>query len=222
MKIPRTPPCPTSPNAAPLCGHRQFRLCQSSLLAALCSLLSFIGVTCATGIAAEAPAPRPGADRAPIEDQIKKTLFENTTVKAAEIQDLGIATCLSARVYKIEITMGKNQQRGATNTIYAVTAKNLLEIDKPSTNADMPELLALVKPSFKLSDETAGLTMLSAFKAMYPPMGMNETTPRVIHKGKTWSFILGKFFENFSGFVVQTDATGKIVKIAYVLGIKEQ
>jgi hypothetical protein len=180
-----------------------------------------LNATCASGIAAEAPAPRPGAERAQIEAKIKQTIFEHTTVKAAEIQDLGIATCLSARVYKVEISMGKNQQTGATHTIYAVTAKNLLEIGKPSTNADMPELLELVKPSFRLSDETAGLAMLSALKAMYPPMGMNETIPRVTHNGKTWNFILGKFFEDSSGFVVDTDATGKIVKVAHVLRIKE-
>ena len=115
-------------------------------------------------------------------------------------------------------------QVSTSNAIYAKTKNGLLEITRPSTNAEMPELLQIVKPSFRLNSDTDGLTMLSALKSLYKHKRRHRDRfePHMIQKDRTWYFIFGTFFKKFSGVVMETDVNGKINSIKWGLGIPRQ
>jgi hypothetical protein len=68
-------------------------------------------------------------------------------------------------------------------------------------------MLPLIQPGFKLMSQADGVAMLPAIIALYVPKDRfgDGTKPEILQKGRTWNFIIGKFFQKFSGFVIVTD-----------------
>jgi len=155
-----------------------------------------------------------------IAEQIKQAIMENMQIKASPIHDLGIKKCFSVKAYSVEILTKEVNGTSKQSAIYVKTENGVMEVDKPSTDAKLPELLKMIKPNFKLKTEEDGLTMLSAFKALYPRNQAfpSKVEPHVVRNGATWNFVIDKFFDKLSGFVVKTDTNGKVVKMSYCLG----
>lgn len=158
-----------------------------------------------------------------VAEAIKQELIKNTRVTATPIQDPGLAACFAAVFYKV--TIQRDEGGGATSTsrrVYMKTAKGLEEASKPGTNEAVPTLLAAINPRFVLNNDAAGTAMLNALKSVYTDEHSfgREFDPKVVHDGGTWNFIFGEFMrKTYSGFVMKTDAQGRITEVAYSLEI---
>lgn len=161
------------------------------------------------------------ADIMKLEEQIKSDIMKSTTIKAVPIRDAAFSTCFAAEPYSVTIHQLTHGGDMSSKTIYLKGKNGMQEVAMPSTNANVPELLALFKPTFTLKTQADGATLLSAFKTLYTRQSgfLSEIEPKVVQSGTTWTFIMGKFFEKFSGFVIQTDSAGKVTQVKYSLEI---
>jgi hypothetical protein len=160
-----------------------------------------------------------GDAKGKVEEEIRKEILKSTTVTiSSEIQDIGLSKCFGATFYKVEI-----DTKGLWNTqaIYAKTGETMLLVPTPPVEVKLPELLGLLKASFRMTTEEDGLTMMAAIKAIYPSYLDEDYTPRIVRKNNKWFFIVDKFFRKFSGIVMETDATGRITGIERSLSITE-
>ena len=160
-------------------------------------------------------------DIAKVEDAILKEFIENTSIKATALEDASLLKCFQASFYSAEIKM--KESGGATyswDTIHAQTENGMATISEPGTNAEMPELLKLVNPSFRLKTKADGETMMKALKVLFESTFDDDVEARVLQEEGKWSFIVGDFFKKFSGFVIETDAEGTITKISRSLEIE--
>ena len=78
---------------------------------------------------------------------------------------------------------------------------------------ECPVLLSLVKKDFLLKDESAAKLFEASLNAIYPVD--EDEVPNIKHmkKGSQWIFLRGKFFDDYTAFIVTTGATGSLTKI---------
>ena len=130
-----------------------------------------------------------------------------------------IGKVFSGTFFTVDVTLGDNSEK----VIAVRSGDELVQVAKPSTTAKMPELTKLVKPEFKLAGEADAKAFEVALDAIYPidaTFNKDDLKVKAIkQKGDEWTFIRGKFFEHFKGFVVTTKADGTISEITYSLDI---
>jgi len=153
---------------------------------------------------------------------IKQELVKKMSVTATPIKEPSVVSCFSAVFYRVEITRDVGGGTSTERAVYMRTAKGIEEASKPCTNQAMPMLPKIINPKFLLKDDATANTMLSALKAIYVRKSSfrPKVEPMVKRNGNTWNFILDEFMgKKYSGFVVTTDANGRITKVDYSLGI---
>ena len=154
-----------------------------------------------------------------LEEEIRQNVLTNTTVSVSVIQDTSLSKCFSASFYTAEIDT-KGLWR--TNAVYAKTAAGVVLVPDPPTELELPQLLPLLRASFKMKTAADGKIMLTAMKALYPKhFDDDDVEPRILRDGTKWSIIGDTFFKRFSGFVVKVDTSGKITSIKRSLSITE-
>ena len=137
-----------------------------------------------------------------------------TPVKGEELEKVFHAT-----FYMVKVNVGNS---GTTDMLVAArVADNLSDVSLPGGTADMPALLALVKPDFKMKADADGKAFEAALDLLYPPdTRYDEKRKAVRHAGTTWTFIRGMFIGDYKGLLVTTDAEGTITSIRYSREIK--
>jgi hypothetical protein len=127
-----------------------------------------------------------------------------------------------ASFFKVKVSFGTDG--GITTLVVARNGDDLAQVSTPGTNADMPDLKKLVKPDFKLKAEADAKTFEAALDLLYPideRFDKEDLKVKAIkHSGTEWTFVRGKFFDDFKGLVVKTDASGTVTNIKYSLEIK--
>ncbi len=136
-----------------------------------------------------------------------------------------IEKTFAAKFYDVElkISQGPNSSQSVTLRI-ARGGGGYQSVGLPSSNADMPDLTKLVHPAFRLTDKAHAEMLQTSLNEIYPISTFGDEQPpkEIRQAGTTWTFIRGKFFKDFKGFVVTTTEEGMIMSIAYSLGIKAQ
>lgn len=105
-------------------------------------------------------------------------------------------------------------------TIVARSGDKLVSVGRPSSDADMPDFPKMLNPAFKLKSDSDAKDMQAAMDVVYPIIGDDDKKAATVrHSGTQWTFIRGKFFNNFLGFVFETDANGTITSAKFSLKI---
>jgi hypothetical protein len=182
------------------------------------ALYAFVICLCLFSLAAQAEEVS-AEDKAFIDKQI------NTLVKIEPTPLTGdsLEKVFSAKFFKLEIRIGASG--GGMDLVVARSGDNIVEATQPGTTADMPEFKALVNLNFKLKADADAKTFQFALDQLYPideRFDKEDLKAKTFKRnGTTWTFIRGKFFDNFKGYIVKTDANGTISSIEYSLEIKK-
>lgn len=105
-------------------------------------------------------------------------------------------------------------------TIVARSGDKLVSVGRPGTDTDMPDFPKMVSPSFKLKSDADAKDMQAALDVAYPIIGDDDKKAATFrHSGTQWTFVRGKFFNNYLGFVFDTDANGTITSAKFSLKI---
>lgn len=156
-----------------------------------------------------------------VEEEILQDFIERTTVSAKEIKNDDVSKCFSGTLYDVSIeTEGPTYSSSLQDSLYVKKGDDLILITEPGTDAEMPALLDIVNPDFKLKSEDDGKALMRAIKVLFPSTFDDEIETRYEIDGGKWSLIVNDFFDDFSGFVFETDADGKITKVSRSLSIK--
>ena len=206
----------TSPNAlAKKQTPTHFTMKNSVTSFLLALLVSATGLTAAKG----------ADDIQEIEKQIKNDILDivkKTTVKASVLEDKRLSKCYAAEFYFVEVSTPAVYDGGmyTYKNVYVKTPDGFTPIKQPGTDAPLPELLKVVNPAFKIKTEKDALLLLSTFRKIFPRLNIEEK-PRVMKKGNAWQLVTGNFFKHYSGFEVETDASGKITQFSRSLKLAE-
>lgn len=131
----------------------------------------------------------------------------------------------AAKFFKLGVSVGADGM--SVDLVVAKSGDNLLEVTTPSTTADMPDFKTLFKPDFKLKTDADAKSLQAALDLLYPiderfSDGKEDIKAKTFkHTGTTWTFIRGKFFDDFKGFIVKIDANGTVTSVEYSLNIKK-
>ncbi len=124
----------------------------------------------------------------------------------------------AAPVYQVKIFIGGDDSGPTTSLVVARVGDKLVSVNVPSSDADMPGLLAMLKPGLKLSTTAEASMVQQALDTICPIlMSSDKKLKGFSHQGTTWHFVRGEFFESKSGFVFETDAEGKVTAVKYLL-----
>ena len=90
-------------------------------------------------------------------------------------------------------------------------------IEPVHMDVECPVLLSLVKKEFLLKDESAAKLFEAALNVIYPVDEKEVPNIKHLKKGSQWIFLRGKFFDEYTAFIVTTGATGILTKIELIL-----
>ncbi len=153
-----------------------------------------------------------------------KAFFEKNYSKLVKIEPHPLASdalgkVFAAAFFSVDITFSGSNYK----LVAARAGDDLKEVTLPSTDADMPDLKAIVKPAFKIAADADAKTFEAALDLLYPinpDFGPDDLKAKTIkHAGDEWTFVRGKFFDHFKGFVIKTNPDGTIAGIRYSLQI---
>jgi hypothetical protein len=157
---------------------------------------------------------------------IDAELRKRVTFTPKRISSRALTTVFDATFYDVKMRVSSPDGSTSTTTM-KLTHKGsaFVSIESPDTNKPMAKLQSLVKTSFKINNTAAAKTFEQALDSIYPirsGFGDKDLKAKAfVQKGKTWTFIRGEFFKDHKGFIVTTDAKGKITSIKYSLSIKK-
>ena len=161
---------------------------------------------------------QPPSDSRSIEKIITEHLSNSLKVSGKTIDSPEISKCFSTPFYTAEVELSDLLWKQPRT--FALTTNGVVMIQEPPTDMELPELLDCLDPDFTMIKEDDGEAMLSALKEIYPNFIDDDVSPRVEKRKNKWVFIFDKFFQKFSGFVIETNASGKITSIERSLGIE--
>ena len=99
-----------------------------------------------------------------------------------------------------------------------------LDVVVSGMSTKVPGFQKLVKSEFRLKSGEDAHTLQDALDILYPissGFGDEDAHAKTIkHVGNNWTFIRGKFFDHFKGFVFTTNADGVITNVKYLLDIE--
>ncbi|HEX5314725.1 MAG TPA: hypothetical protein VFX38_07485 [Gammaproteobacteria bacterium] len=167
----------------------------------------------AAGVRAGAVSP---ADQKFFDDNIGKVVKPDPTPLA----NPALAKMFTGRFYNVELNIAGAGEK----IVVAREGNDLIAVTTPSTTADMPGFPKLLKPDFRLKSDEDAHVLQDALDVLYPiddSFGGEDAQAKTIrHAGNVWTFVRGKFFEHFKGFVFTTDESGAVTKVQYSLDIK--
>jgi hypothetical protein len=83
---------------------------------------------------------------------------------------------------------------------------------------ECPVMLSLIKKDFLLKDENGAKLFEAALNVVCPVEAREMPNVKHLKKGSQWIFLRGKFFDDYTAYIVTTNPAGTIVKIELELG----
>lgn len=164
---------------------------------------------------------RAGAQALTADEQsfIDKHISEIVKTKVTRLTDAAVTKVFSTPFYKLQVIIDDGD--GGTETSDRIVARNatqLLNVSAPGTDTDVPQMLKMLDPKFKLAADADATVLQQALDVLYPPMGSDDKKAvKFTHAGNQWTFIRGTFFESKKGYVFTTGADGTITGVKFML-----
>ncbi len=177
----------------------------------LLAIVSAVLGLSATGVSSQKLPP---AEQAFLDQHMKEVV----TTQATRVTNPDVAAVFAVPIYSVRVEIKEDEGSSLQTILVARVGERLVGIFRPSGERECPEIHKLIRPDFKLSGDAAAATFQRALDAVYPiGGGPDESVKAVRHQGTEWTFVRGSFFENKMGFVLTTNAAGRIVSVKYAL-----
>ncbi len=147
--------------------------------------------------------------------------FDLVKVDCKHMDNYAITRVFAKPVYHCSITTKEGfADVPFWRSIVAIRAGNeLAAIPRPFKDGEYPEILALIKPDFKLTNEDVAETMQRALDLVYPTAPLDKWAEKFRRSGNQWTFARGRSLGGPSSageFVFTTDEKGTITSVKYV------
>ncbi len=134
-------------------------------------------------------------------------------LRPERLSDAAVTSVFAVPIYRVKIIINDPNGNPTTSVLVGRSGSAIQVISQPSEGGDCPELHKLLKTTFKLNGDAAAATVQSALDVLFPLYGPDADVKAIRHTGNEWTFVRGKFFENATGFILTTDATGRITGV---------
>ena len=155
------------------------------------------------------------------EKAIEKFILDSYKIKSEKLSPELINKVFTGDFYKVKVIADLGG--GGTSTserLVQVVSGKVSGLQDTTTNMTMTGLNKCLNKGFKLNSEADIKTFEKVLDLLYPINTFGKKEKKIINtKGKV-TFVRGKFFKKFKGFVVETDDGGVIKTIKYSLDIK--
>jgi len=152
-----------------------------------------------------------------------QAFFDKQTSKFIKLQPKRLTAdvlnkVFNAILYQVNVVTSDG---GGNNAVVARTGDDIAIITIPSSTAEMPDCVKLIKADFTLKSDADAKMFQDALDVVYPidtTFNKDDVNARAIrHNGNQWTFVRGKFFDHFKGFIVITEDSGKVTNVKWTL-----
>ena len=164
------------------------------------------------------------ADGLPPDEQ---ALFDKQISNVVEIQptrvnESSFLKVFSAPFYKVKILIKQGDGGSSTQDLVVARIDNqLVSVDRPGTDEDLPTFPKTLNPDFKLKTDDDAKALQDALDRIYPfVMDSDKKLEAIKHNGNQWTFVRGNFMNGkVLGFIFEVDAAGAIKSVKFSLQI---
>ncbi len=149
----------------------------------------------------------------------EKHFSDVVKIDPVRVSDPAVIKVFATPFYTLNLSIDDGQ--GGTNQSSVVVARQddrLVSVSRPGTDGDHPEILQMLRPDFRLKNDSDARVFQAALDAIYPIIGSSDQKAKVFkHAGQQWKFVRGDFFEAKMGFLLTTDKSGAVSSVKYVM-----
>ena len=158
-------------------------------------------------------------DLTPVEQAFfDKHIAEFVTIVPTHLADAALQRVFTPTFDEVKVVIKQGDSVQTNGLIMTRVGEKLISLEPPSSDADLPDFQKMISATFKLQTDTAAKTFQQALDAAYPIIGEADKKVKTFrHTGNQWIFVRGTFFNDRLGYLLQTDATGSIRSVKFML-----
>jgi hypothetical protein len=147
---------------------------------------------------------------------IEAFVKSNIDIQTEAIDQAAVSKVFTGIFYKLKvgfIETGVGASSCGSDNYININAITIKMTEGIFMDLECPILMSLIKKDFLLKDENAAKLFEAALNVLYPVD--EKEVPNIKHfkKGSQWIFLRGKFFDDYTAFIVSTGTTGIVTKI---------
>jgi len=147
------------------------------------------------------------------------TIFEKVKIVSDTLQKVFPCTLYKVSVF---MTVDKDNSFACGSYILAIKDGKLTELQQPSTNKQLDQMLSIMSKTFTVKNEADARVFETALDKIYPILiGSDNEYKEHFKKANKWYFVRGGFFEERMGFVLTLDQNSKVTSIEFNMEIKK-
>jgi hypothetical protein len=153
----------------------------------------------------------------------ERTFFDSHIAEFVQIipkrmMDPAVKRVFSAPLYDVQVVLKEGDGESRSSLILARIGDRLVNVTRPGSDADMPDFMKMLNPEFRLHGVESAALFQQALDVAYPIIGSGDQKAKTfMQEGNRWIFVRGLFFKDRLGFIVETDGSGRIKSMKFVL-----
>jgi hypothetical protein len=155
---------------------------------------------------------------------IEAFVKSNIDIQTEAIDQAAVSKVFSGIFYKMKvgfIETGVGASSCGSDNYININETTIKMIEGIFMDLECPILMSIIKKDFLFKDENAAKLFEASLNVLYPVDEKEVLNIKHFKKGSQWIFLRGKFFDDYTAFIVTTGTNGiatKIeVKLAYPL-----
>ena len=147
---------------------------------------------------------------------IETYVKSNVDIKMEMVNQSDLGKVFVGKFYKILvgfIESGSGSNSCGDADFVNILGTTVTMAEKVHTDIECPVLLSLLRKDFMMKDENAAKLFEACLNILYPVSKSESSNLRHFKKDQQWIFLRGKFFDDYTAFIVTTAPNGTITKI---------
>jgi hypothetical protein len=148
---------------------------------------------------------------------IETFVKSNIGIETEQVDPAAVSKVFDGKFFRIIvgfIETGAGLSTCGDNNYVNINGTTVKMTEGLHTDLDCPIFMSMIKKDFLLKDENAAKQFEAALNVLYPVDEKEVQNIKHMKKGQQWIFLRGKFFDDYTAFIVTTDTNGKVSKIA--------
>lgn len=147
---------------------------------------------------------------------IEAFVKSNIDIKTEPIDQAAVSKVFTGIFYKLKvgfIETGVGAAPCGSNNYININGTTIKMTEGIFMDLECQVLMSLIKKNFLLKDENAAKLFEASLNVIYPVDEKEVPNIKHLKKGSQWIFLRGKFFDDYTAFIVTTGTTGIVTKI---------
>jgi len=147
---------------------------------------------------------------------IEAFVKSNVEIKLETVDQVTASKVFSGTFFKLNIGFietGSGANSCGSDNYINVNGSAVNMIEPIHMDLPCPVLMSMIKKDFLLKDESAAKLFEEALNVLYPVDEDEIQNVKHLQKDSQWIFLRGKFFDDFTAFIVTTGLNGVVTNV---------